>query len=91
MSRHDPSVSLRHMRDHAHELVDITRGRSRADLDTDRLLALAFVRCSREHFGASHMKIDRHKPVYQDLSVPASTWPLQSKHLSLTPGTRLGV
>lgn len=44
MSRHDPSVSLRHMRDHAHELTDIMRGRSRADLDTDRLLALAVVR-----------------------------------------------
>ena len=43
MSRHDPSVSLRHMRDHAHELVDIVRGRSRGDLDTD-LLALAVVR-----------------------------------------------
>lgn len=32
------------MRDHAHELTDIMRGRSRADLDTDRLLALAVVR-----------------------------------------------
>ena len=44
MSRHDPLVSLRHMRDHAHELTDIMRGRSRSDLDTDRLLALAVVR-----------------------------------------------
>lgn len=44
MSRHDPSVSLRHMRGHAHELTDIMRGRSRAGLDTDRLLALAVVR-----------------------------------------------
>ena len=42
MSRHDPSVSLRHMRGHAHELTDIMR--SRAGLDTDRLLALAVVR-----------------------------------------------
>lgn len=31
-------------RDHAHELTHIMRGRSRADLDTDRLLALAVVR-----------------------------------------------
>lgn len=44
MSQHDPSVSLRHMRDHAHELTEIMRGRSRSDLDTDRLLALAVVR-----------------------------------------------
>lgn len=44
MSRHDPSVSLRHMRDHAHELLALMHGRSRGDLDTDRVLALAVVR-----------------------------------------------
>lgn len=44
MSRHDPSVSLRHMRDHAHELMTLMHGRSRADLGTDRVLALAVVR-----------------------------------------------
>ncbi len=44
MSRHDPSVSLRHMRDHAHELVALMRDRSRGDLDSDRVLALAVVR-----------------------------------------------
>ena len=44
MSRHDPLVSLRHMRDHAHELLTLMHGRSRGDLDTDRVLALAVVR-----------------------------------------------
>ena len=44
MSRHDPSVSLRQMRDHALEVVELVRGRHRADLDSDRLLALALVR-----------------------------------------------
>ena len=44
MSRHDPSVSLRHMRDHALELVALLHGRSRGDLDSDRMLALAVVR-----------------------------------------------
>jgi uncharacterized protein with HEPN domain len=44
MSRRDPVVSLRQMRDHAHEVVELVRGRSRSDLDTDRLLALAVVR-----------------------------------------------
>ena len=29
------------MRDHAHEVVELVRGRSRSDLDSDRLLALA--------------------------------------------------
>ena len=44
MSRRDPSVSLRQMRDHAQEVVELVRGRNRSDLDTDRLLALAVVR-----------------------------------------------
>ena len=44
MSQHDPSVSLRQMRDHAHEVAELVRGRNRGDLDSDRLLALAIVR-----------------------------------------------
>lgn len=44
MSRRDPYVALRHMRDHAREAVEYSRGRSRADLDNDRLLNLALVR-----------------------------------------------
>ena len=31
------------MRDHAQEVVELLRGRGRADLDSDRLLALAVV------------------------------------------------
>jgi len=44
MSQHDPLVALRHMLDHAREAVDLARGRSRADLDVDRLLQLALTR-----------------------------------------------
>lgn len=32
------------MRDHAHEVAELVRGRARRDLDADRLLALAVVR-----------------------------------------------
>lgn len=32
------------MRDHAQEAVDLVRGKTRADLDTNRLLSLALVR-----------------------------------------------
>ena len=32
------------MRDHAHEVAELVRGRNRGDLDSDRLLALAVVR-----------------------------------------------
>ncbi len=44
MTLHNPIVWVLHMRDHAREAVDMVRGRSRADLDTDRQLNLALVR-----------------------------------------------
>ncbi len=44
MTRHDPTVRVRHMRDHAREAIEMARGRSRADLDADRQLNLALVR-----------------------------------------------
>ncbi len=44
MSRRDPRVHIHHMLDHAAEALEMTRGRSRADLDTDRMLNLSLVR-----------------------------------------------
>lgn len=44
MSKHDDSVSLRDMLDYAREAVALIQGRSRSDLDTDRMLNLALVR-----------------------------------------------
>jgi len=44
MSQHDPLVALRHMLDHAREAFDLAQGRSRDDLDSDRLLQLALTR-----------------------------------------------
>ncbi len=38
------AVRLRHMLDHAREAVSMVRGKTRADLDTDRQLNLALVR-----------------------------------------------
>ena len=37
-------VRVRHMLDHGREAVEMARGHSRADLDTDRMLNLALVR-----------------------------------------------
>ena len=37
-------VRVHHMLDHGREAVEMARGRSRADLDTDRMLNLALVR-----------------------------------------------
>jgi uncharacterized protein with HEPN domain len=44
MSRHDDEPRLHHMLDHAREAVNMARGKTRADLDTDRQLNLALVR-----------------------------------------------
>ena len=38
------SIRLRHMRDAAREAIELTREKSRADLDRERLLNLAMVR-----------------------------------------------
>ena len=45
MSRDDPRVRLRHMLAYAREAVDLMHNRERADLDTDRALGLAILRC----------------------------------------------
>jgi uncharacterized protein with HEPN domain len=44
MTRHDANVGLQHMLDYAQEAVEMTRGRQRVDLDTDRQLNLSLVR-----------------------------------------------
>lgn len=44
MTRHDDTVALRHMRDHAAEAIQAVHGRSRSDLDNDRLLAWALIK-----------------------------------------------
>jgi uncharacterized protein with HEPN domain len=44
MARRDPMVSVRQMLDHAMESVEMARGRTCADLDTDRMLNLSLVR-----------------------------------------------
>lgn len=44
MTRRDPYIAIRHMLDHSREAVELVRGRSREELDSDRLLNLALVR-----------------------------------------------
>jgi uncharacterized protein with HEPN domain len=43
MSRHESDIRLRHMLEYAREAVSLARGKSRADLDADRLLNLSLV------------------------------------------------
>jgi uncharacterized protein with HEPN domain len=44
MSRHDPAVALRQILSHAREAVQLSLGKSRSDLDDDRILNLALTR-----------------------------------------------
>lgn len=44
MSPHDPLIAVAQMRDHAREAMTLLAGKSRADLETDRVLSLAVVR-----------------------------------------------
>lgn len=44
MSVRDPGVLLAQMRYHAFEALEFAEGRTREDLDTDRMLSLALVR-----------------------------------------------
>lgn len=44
MPRRDPRVTLCQMRDHAREAMDLALGKTRKDLDEERVLNLALVR-----------------------------------------------
>jgi len=44
MTQHDVFMRIRHMLDHACEAVEMIKGRSRGDLDSDRMLNLALMR-----------------------------------------------
>ena len=44
MSRHDDTITLRQMLDHIEEAVAFAKGRTRADVETDRVFFLALVK-----------------------------------------------
>ncbi len=67
MAQHDDSMRLRHMLDHAREAVHFAGGKNRADLDQDRLLALALTRLL-EIIGEASARVtqavrDRHRHI----------------------------
>jgi uncharacterized protein with HEPN domain len=45
MPPHDPQVRLRHMLEYGREAIGLMHDKKRADLDTDRTLGLATLRC----------------------------------------------
>ena len=70
MSRDDPNLRLRHMLDYSREAVELLRDRKRADLDSERALGLAILRCV-EIVGeaASRVPVDIQQ-FYQDIPWP---------------------
>ena len=44
MARHDDAVRLRHMLDYAREAVALSHGRTRSEIDSDRIFNLAMTR-----------------------------------------------
>lgn len=60
MSKRDPLYRLRDMLDYGREAVSLIQGKSRADLDTNRLLNLALVRLL-EVIGEAASKVPREE------------------------------
>lgn len=58
----DNRTRLLHMRDAARDAVSFTENRTRADLDTDRILQLALVRCL-EIIGEAASRITKERRI----------------------------
>jgi uncharacterized protein with HEPN domain len=56
MTRYDDKISLQYMLDHAEETLSISQGRSRNDLDKDRLLALGLIKLV-ENIGEAAVRV----------------------------------
>lgn len=70
MSRRDIAVPLRHMLDHAKEAISMARGKTRADLDNDRLLNLALVRLL-EIIGEAASRVPKNeRDLYSEIPWP---------------------
>jgi len=70
MSRHRVEVYLHHMLDHAREAMEFARGRTRGDLDTDRLFALAVVRLLEVIGEAASRGPQEDRATYVDIDWP---------------------
>jgi uncharacterized protein with HEPN domain len=70
MPKHESSIPLRHMLDHAREAYALVQNKSREDLDADRLLNLALVRLL-EIIGEAASRVHPEERVHY----PEIPWP----------------
>jgi len=67
MSKRDPQVALRQILSHAREAVNSCRGKTRDDLDSDRLLNLALTRLIEIIGEAANRVPEEFQAKYPDL------------------------
>lgn len=67
MSKHDTEIALRQILSHAREAVEIAHGKTRSDLDADRLLNLALTRLLEIIGEAANRVPDESRSKYPDL------------------------
>lgn len=70
MSKHDSQVALQQMLVYAQEAVDLCAGKTRANLDRDRLLELALTRLL-EIIGEAANRV----PLAEQVDLPDIPWP----------------
>jgi uncharacterized protein with HEPN domain len=67
MSSHNPEITLKQILSYAREAVDICRGKTRSDLDSDRLLNLALTRLIEIIGEAAHRVPDLIQTKHPDM------------------------
>ena len=96
MSQHDERVRLQHMRDYAAEAIQLSQGRQRSDLDSDRLYSLAMIRLveligeAASRITAGHSGVSISAPADSVGTDDRRAEPADSRLRPDQPGHRLG-
>lgn len=87
MSRHEDSVFLRQMIDHIEEAAALARGRTREDLESDRLFFLGLLKLV-EIVGEAATRVSKATQVaYSEIPWRESLGPVTSSFTDMTPWT----
>jgi uncharacterized protein with HEPN domain len=70
MTRRSNDIHLRHMLDHGREALALAQGKTRADLDSDRLLELALIRLLEVVGEAASRVPDEECALYPEIPWP---------------------
>jgi uncharacterized protein with HEPN domain len=87
MSRHDDTVRMRHMLDHAREAVAMVSGRSRQDLHVDRMLQLAVTHLVEVVGGAASRVSNEGRSRYPEIPGTTRSAPATESSTAITGST----